>query len=106
MSDSTDSDFSADAAALQRRQLFRREERIEEEAIDPELLGDQEARADVASLRTKDSKFLMRLTLRVGVAILFGFWAFLKMQEADIGGCAARAFGTVTTGEPTIVAPE
>lgn len=60
------------------------------ETVEDEL--DEDARA----LQKRDRAFLFRLGLRLTVAILFGIWVALSLGEADVGGCAAQGFQSVS----------
>jgi hypothetical protein len=50
-------------------------------------------------LLRRDRRFLYRLALSLVVVLLGGLWGFLKLQEADIGGCAAHGFQNLTNPE-------
>lgn len=63
-----------------------------EEEEDSQLELEEDARA----LQKRDRAFLFRLGLRLTVAILFGVWVALTLAEADVGGCAAQGFQTVS----------
>lgn len=48
-------------------------------------------------LLRRDKRFLVRVTLSIAVALLGGLWGLLALEEANVGGCAARGFETVTS---------
>lgn len=56
----------------------------------------EELDEDARALQKRDRAFLFRLGLRLMVALLFGVWVALTLAEADVGGCAARGFETVS----------
>lgn len=58
--------------------------------------ADDDLDADARALQKRDRAFLFRLGLRLTVAILFGIWVALSLGEADVGGCAAQGFQTVS----------
>lgn len=58
--------------------------------------GLEELGEDARALQKRDRAFLFRLGLRLTVAILFGIWVALSLGEADVGGCAAQGFQTVS----------
>jgi len=64
--------------------------------------------ADIEGLRRRDRGFVLRLVLRLGVALLLGTWVFLQLTSDGIGNCAARGFQTVTgeEGVPPEESPE
>ena len=63
---------------------------VSDEETDPEL------EEDALALQKRDRAFVFRLGLRLMVALLFGVWVALTLAEADVGGCAARGFQTVS----------
>ncbi len=58
-----------------------------------------------AQLRKRDPRFLVRIVLALGVAVLAGISGLLLLSEADVGGCAARGFDAVTEPAATPAAP-
>ncbi len=56
-------------------------------------------------LLRRDKRFLVRVALSLAVALLGGLWGLLALQEANVGGCAARGFGAVTDPSATPAAP-
>jgi hypothetical protein len=47
-------------------------------------------------LRRRDHRFIVRLALTITVVLLAGVWGLLALDEANVGGCAARGFGVLT----------
>ena len=76
------------------RRTKQHDRRVSDQNDEPpeEALDDEDARA----LRKRDRTFLFRLGLRLTVALLFGVWIALSLAEADVGGCAAQGFQTVS----------
>jgi len=56
-------------------------------------------------LRRRDWRFLVRLGLKLAIALLAGLYFMLWLSNQNVGGCAARGFGTVTE-TPTAVPTE
>ena len=71
---------------------MRVSDETETEQAHPEPGLEEDARA----LQKRDRAFLFRLGLRLTVALLFGLWVALSLAEADVGGCTARGFQTVS----------
>ena len=57
---------------------------------------DAEDEVLIAGLQKRDRAFLLRLLLRFSVVALFAVWGVLMLDDVDVGGCAARGFGTMT----------
>lgn len=47
----------------------------------------------------RDKRFLVRLIALLVVGGLAGLWAVSHLTSSSFGGCAARTFGTTTSGE-------
>jgi hypothetical protein len=47
-------------------------------------------------LRRGDNRYLRRVILVMSVVIAGSIWAFSSFGRAEIGGCVARGFQTVT----------
>ena len=56
------------------------------------------------ALRRRDWRFVLRLSLVLGVAFTGALLVLLLVSGVDVGGCAARGFGTLT-GNPAATAP-
>jgi hypothetical protein len=46
----------------------------------------------------RDKRFLYRMALFIGIALLGGLFIMLKLTDPSVGGCAAEAFQSVTSG--------
>lgn len=46
----------------------------------------------------RDSRFVIRMGLGLVAVLLLGVLIFAKLTDPAVGGCAARAFESVTTG--------
>ncbi len=47
----------------------------------------------------RDKRFLIRMGVSLAIVLLLGVLIFAKLTDPSVGGCAARAFDSVTTGE-------
>jgi len=46
----------------------------------------------------RDSRFVVRMALGLVAVLLLGVLIFAKLTDPAVGGCAAQAFESVTTG--------
>ncbi len=67
-----------------------------EEVADPSAPLTPDELEDVRALQKKDRWFLLRVAVRVGVAILLGVWVALALSETNIGEIIAGGFEGVT----------
>ena len=47
----------------------------------------------------RDKRFLVRMGVLLASVLLLGVLIFAKLTDPSVGGCAANAFESVTTGE-------
>ena len=55
-------------------------------------------------LTRRDRRFIVRLALQLAIVLLAGIYGMIWLTGQDVGGCAARGFGTLTE-TPTEPAP-